>query len=370
MKKCIGLKWIIFLLAFCLGNRSFVVHATEEIKMEEVEQVLEELLPNKKVTFQEILTSLLSEDEKLEVELLGNYILDSFFYILRVNKGTISYLFLLIILSAVMTNFSNVFHTKQVSETGFYIIYMMMIIVCLQSFCGIFEMMQESIERLLTFMRVLSPVYFLSMSVSTGKISSVGFYSLLLLLIYLVELVIVNGLLPAVHVYFMVQVLNFLSPEMYLSKLAEFIQLSMNWVLKVLLAGVTGVGVLQGMMAPVADSLKRGAVTKVVNLFPGIGDALGVAGEMMVNTAVLLKNGIGVAGSIFLVVLCVFPVLNVGILVLLYKGMAALIQPISDKRIVELLCGIGETYQILLKIIFSVLFLFILAIGVSAGFTS
>lgn len=370
MKKKYGLKMLLFLLTLCLLNGNGHVCASEKIQMEEIEQVLEEMMPQKRVSFQELLTVLLSEDEKLEVELLGNYILDSLFYILRVNKGTISYLLMLVIMGAVMNNFSDVFHNKQVSETGFYIVYMVMMIVCLQSFCEIFEMMQESMERLLTFMRVLSPIYFLSMSVSTGKISSVAFYSLMLLLIYLVELVIVNGVLPAVHVYFLIQVLNFLSPEMYLSKLSELIQMVMNWVIKTLVAGVTGVGILQGMLAPSADLVKRESVTKVVNLFPGIGDALGVAGEMMVNTAVLLKNGIGVAGSIFLIVLCLFPVLNVGILTLIYKGVAALIQPISDKRMVELLSGIGETYQILLKIMFSVLFLFLLAIGVSAGFTS
>lgn len=370
MKKRCGLKILLFLLVISFANGHGQVYASEKIQMEEIDQVLDEMLPRKKVSFQELVTALMNEEEKLEVEILGNYILDSLFYILRINKGTISYLLMLVIMGAVMNNFSNVFHNKQVSETGFYIVYMVMIIVCLQSFCEIFEMVQESMERLLIFMRVLSPVYFISMSVSTGKISSVAFYSLMLLLIYLVEVVIINGLFPAVHVYFMIQVLNFLSPEQYLSKLSELIQMLMNWVLKTLVAGVTGVGILKGMLAPSADLVKRGAVTKVVNLFPGIGDALGVAGEMMVNTAVLLKNGIGVAGSIFLIVLCLFPVLNVGILTLIYKAVAAVIQPISDKRMVELLSGIGETYQILLKLIFSVLFMFLLAIGVSAGFTS
>lgn len=370
MEKRIWLRVVLCVVILILTTGAMPVYASETVRMDEIDQVLEEVFPQKKVSFQDVVTALLNEDEKLEVKLIGSYILDAFFYILRVNKGTISYLLLLVIIGAVMTNFSNVFQNKQVSETGFYIIYMMMIIVCLQSFCEIFEMMEESMERLLTFMRVLSPVYFLSMSVSTGKISAVAFYSLMLLLVYLVELVVINGLMPAVHVYFMVQVLNFLSPEMYLSKLVDLIRLLMNWVLGTLLAGVTGVGVLQGMIAPVSDSIKRGAVTKVVNLFPGIGDALGVAGEMMVTTAVLLKNGIGMAGSIVLLILCLFPILNVGILTLVYKGMAAVIQPISDKRIVELLCGIGETYQLLLKLIFAVLFLFVLAIGVSAGFTS
>lgn len=357
-------------MIFLLAGFPVRARAAEEIQMDEIDSLLEELLPQKRISFQDIVVALMSEDEKIETELLGDYIVDSFFYVLKVNKGTISYLLMLIITAAVMTNFSNVFHNKQVAETGFYMIYLLMMIVCLQSFLNIFEMIQESLEELLTFMRVLSPVYFLSMSVSTGQISSVAFYSLVLLLIYLIELVIANGLLPAVHVYFMVQVLNFLSPEMYLSKLSELIQMLMSWVLKTLLAAVTGVGILQGLLTPAADSIKRGAVTKVVNLFPGIGDLLGASGEMMVSTAVFLKNGIGMAGSILLVILCLIPIINAAVLVVIYKGLAAVVQPISDKRIVEMLSGVGETYQILLKIIFAVLFLFLLAIGLSAAFTS
>lgn len=370
MKKLRNGKLLVLLIVGLLFLPCRTVFASEEIQIEQIEEVLKDVLPDVKVTFRDLLSALLSEEDKLEVDLLKDYIADSFFYILKVNKGTISYLLMFAITASVVTNFSNVFQNKQVSETGFYMIYMLMLIVCLQSFLSIFQMIQESMDRLLVFMRVLSPVYFLSMSISTGKISSVAFYSLMLLLIYLIELVILNGLFPAAHVYFMVRVLNVLSPEMYLSKLSELIELLMSWILKTLLAGVTGVGILQGLLAPAADTAKRGAISKVVNLLPGVGDLLGVGGEMMLSTAVFLKNGIGMAGSILLLLMCLFPVLNMGILVVIYKGIAAIIQPISDKRVVEMMDAMGETYRMLLKIIVAVLFLFLLAIGLSAAFTS
>lgn len=338
--------------------------------MEEIEKVLDTLLPRQRISFQDIVVALMSDSEKLEAELVGEYILDSLFYVLRINKTTISYLLILIIGAAIITNFSNVFKNKQIAETGFYLVYMMMIIVCLQTFVSISELVQETVQNLLVFMRVLSPVYFLSMSVSTGNISAVSFYSLMLLLIYIIELVIVNGIFPMVHVYLMIQILNFLSDEMYLTKFSELISLVTGWALKTLMASVTGVAMLQGLLAPHADELKRGVVHKVVNLFPGIGDALGVAGEMLLSTAVFLKNGIGMAGSIVLVLICLVPIINMGILVLLYKGLAAVTQPISDKRIVEMLGSVGETYLMLLKILFAVLFLFIIAIALTAVFTS
>ena len=367
--KRIQFLMICLLIGF-LFHTPQIAYASETIKTDDIDKALREMIPEERISFDDLVVALLSDEEKLEVELIGNYIVDTFFYILRINKSTISYLLILIITAAIVTNFSAVFQNKQIAEVGFYIVYMLMIMTCLQMFTNVFQMMEENIANLLTFMRVLSPVYFLSMSLSTGKISAVGFYSLILLLIYIVELVILNGLLPMAHVYLMIQILNFISSEMYLSKLAELIELLNSWALKTLLACVTGIGVLQGLMAPQADSVRRGAVTKVVNLFPVIGDALGASGEMLINTAVFLKNGIGMAGSILLVILSIVPIMNVGILVVIYKGMAALVQPISDKRIVEILSSVGETYQLLLKIIFAVLFLFLISIGLAAAFTT
>lgn len=338
--------------------------------MQEIDYILETLLPRQRISFSDIVEALMNESETLEVGLLADYVMDSLFYVLRINKTTISYLLILLIGAAILANFANVFKNKQVSEIGFYIIYMMMLIVCLETFRTVSAMLLETVNKLMVFMRVLSPVYFLSMSVSTGNISSVGFYSLMLILIYLIELIITNGLFPVVHVYLMIHVMNFLSEEMYLSKLSELIRLLVGWVLKTLIAGVTGAAMIQGMLLPHADELKRGVVYKVVNLFPGIGDSLGIAGEMFLNTAVFLKNGIGMAGSVALFLIASLPIINMGVLVILYKGLSAVVQPISDKRIVELLSSVGDTYFILLKIIVAVVFLFVIAIAVTAAFTS
>ena len=54
----------------------------------------------------------------------------------------------------------------------------------------------------------------------------------------------------------------------------------------------------------------------------------------------------------------------------MYKLMAALIQPISDKRIVEALASVGNGYQMLLKVVFTTAVLFLLTIAVAAVFTS
>ena len=77
----------------------------------------------------------------------------------------------------------------------------------------------------------------------------------------------------------LVRVLNDLSLEGYLTKFAELIELCVSWSLKTLLACVVGINVIQGMISPAIDSVKRSILTRGAEAIPGVGDALGGMAE-------------------------------------------------------------------------------------------
>ena len=342
----------------------------DEIDMQEINAVMTEIFPEKKVTFQEILEALLSEKETISPELLGDYVADTLFYVVEMNKPMMLYLLLIVIAASVFSNFSSVFQSRQIAQTGFYVVYILLITACLYTFQQTVVSVSESLENLNVFMRVLGPAYFMSMAVATGSTSSIAFYSLVLFLIYLVELLILNVMLPLIHVYLMIRVLNFLSDEEYLSKLAELLDTVIAWSLKTMLACVTGISLVQGVLSPAVDTVKRSAFTKGAEMIPGIGDVLGGVTEVILGTAVLIKNGIGMAGVLIVAGICLIPILNMGALTLMYKGLAALIQPISDKRIVEAISSVGDGYHMLLRVVFTTGVLFLITIGVAAAATS
>lgn len=342
----------------------------DEINMNEIDQVLEDVFPYEKVTFEDVLEALLDDEDTIPAELLYDFVTDTLFGTVKANKSAMIYLLFIAIVAAVFTNFSNVFSNQQIAETGFYIVYMLLITACLQSFKLSVDTVSESLENLLIFMRVLGPAYFLSMAVATGSVSGTVFYQIVLLLIFLVEMMILHFLIPFIHVYLMIQILNFLSGEEYLSKLAELVETAVAWTLKTLLACITGISVIQGLLGPAMDSVKRSALTRGAEAIPVIGDAIGGVTEVVLGTAVLIKNGIGMAGALIIICICMVPILNMGILTLMYKGIAAIIQPVSDKRIVEAIGSVGAGYQLLLKTVFTTVVLFLITLAVAAASTS
>ena len=184
------------------------------------------------------------------------------------------------------------------------------------------------------------------------------------------QLLIANVLLPMIHIYMIVRVLNDLSRENYLTKFAELIETGVSWSLKALLAVVAGFNVVQGMISPAIDSVKRSILARGAEAIPGVGDALGGMAEVAAGTAVLVKNGIGMAGAVITIAICAVPIFQMLIMAFMYKLAAALVQPVSDKRITTCISGISEGYEIMVKVIFTSGLLFMITIAIVAASTS
>ena len=341
----------------------------KEFEFSEIEDLLDDIFPEKKTDFQDLIKKMLSGQTEPSLQVIGEMISDQFFYEWKSSKAGMVHILLIVIVAAVFTNFSNVFQNKQISEISFYVLYLLLITIGLNSLRILIVSASENLERLIGFMKVLGPVYFLAVAFAAGSSTSILFYNLVLLLIYLVELVILNFLIPFVQVYIVVKVMNNLSEEDYLSKFAELCETVIAWTLKTLLAGVTGVNIIQGLLSPAIDSLKRSVVGRSAEAIPVVGDAIGGVTEVMLGTAVLIKNGIGVAGALVCIGICLVPIIQMAVVTLLYKLIAAMIQPVSDKRIVGCISSIADGSQMLLRIIFTTGVLFLLTIAVVTATT-
>lgn len=380
MKK--KLAWLLLLILFWSAIM-FQAYASEEERIEEsaqelmgqmdtdeINRMMEEIFPGRKVSFEVLIKEIFSGDISKGLETAGGFLKEQFFYQFQSQKAGMIHIFLIAFIAAVFSNFSSIFKNRQVSDISFYVLYLLMIMICLNAFETLTDMAGERISILLDFMKVLGPVYMIAVGMAKGVGSALSFYSLILILIFLIELLILNFLLPLIHVWVMVQILNFLSPEEYLSKFGELIEMLISWILKSLLAGVIGLNIIQGLLHPAVDSVKRNALTKTIQIIPGVGDVLGGAGSVLVGTAVLIKNGIGVGGAVVCMGIFLFPLLEIACYAFAYRLIAALVQPVSDGRIVGCISGMAKGCQMMMRIVFTTGILFLLTIAIIAATTS
>lgn len=380
------LTLVLILVVFGIGTRIVSAEETEgdaqeireetenalmsEFDFDEIEDSLSGMFPQQKISFEEVLSELITGNwSGLGKTFLG-YLSDRIFYEFRYNRENLVYMLMVALTAAVFTNFSSAFQNRQVSEISFYVLYMLLITLCLTAFRVAAQGLEENLDALVDFMRVLCPSYFLAVAFASGSVTSLFFYNVILVLIYVVELVLVRFLLPVINVYIMIQVLGNLTGEDFLSEFAQLLQKLVSWILKSLLAGVVGINVVQGLLAPVIDSLRKSALTRTAEALPWIGNAVGGAAEIVFGTAVLIKNGIGMAGAVIAVLICAVPVIQMLVLAFLYKLAAALVQPVSDKRITGCISSVSEGYELLLKVVFTAGVLFLLTIAIVAASTT
>ncbi len=385
-KARFALTLFLVLLVFGLGTKIVNAEGTEqdedevrietedallsEFDFDEIEDSLRTMFPGEKLSFQDVLSSMISGDPGEIGKTFLSYLSDQVFYEFNYNRRNLVYVLLVSLTAAVFSSFAGAFRSRQISEISFYVMYMLLITLCLTSFQTASAGAEERLETLTEFMRVLCPSYFLAVAFASGSAAALFFYQVILLIIYAVELVIVRFLMPVINVYIMIQVLGNLTGEDVVSEFADLLKKVVTWILKTMLACVIGVNAVQGILAPAIDTLKRSALTRTAEALPWVGNAIGGAAEIVLGTAVLIKNGIGMAGAVIALCLFAVPVLQMLVMAFMYKLAAALVQPVSDKRITSCISGISEGYELMVRVIFTAGVLFLLTLAVVAASTS
>lgn len=347
-----------------ISDKTQNMELLESMDFTDIDRMMEDLFPQERMEFADAVRQIMMGNTDVGRDAIKEMLRERILGAWEVNRKSILYLILLAIASAVFIGFSDIFQTRQVSQISFYMIYLLVMGICLASFQAASEWMANGVHTLTGFMKVLYPVYFAAVTVAKGSISSLAFYHLAIILIVVIEELLLHLIVPGIHMYVIIRVMNSLQSEDYLSKFAELLETAIGWGLKTLMGGMIGLNVIQGMLGPAIDTVKRSAVTRGMEMVPGVGDLLGGTAEVALGTAVLIKNSIGIVGMFLCLVLCFAPLLQLAVITLGYKLAAALVQPVSDKRIIECISGVGEGCKMLMNCIFVTGILFLVTVAI------
>lgn len=334
----------------------------DEISFGEINQVLDQILDGQDVNFQEIVTNLISGEYEIgdACTSIQEYILQEISF----DKKGMTYLLILSVSASVFSVFTEVLKDKQIADTGFYMLYMMMCIVVFGAFKEVLACGLQASENLAAFIKVLVPAYSLSVSLATGPCTGAGFYQMTLMLISLLGDVIHILIIPLIQAYVIVKIINNLSEEDILSRMAGLFEGAVKWLLKTSLAVLVGFQVIQSLLAPAIDSFKNTSINKALSAIPGIGGAAGAVTEILIGSAVLLKNGIGTSAIVVILIICIPPIIKIALFTLSYKVMAAAIQPVTDKRFTGCMAAAAQGGALVLKASSMVAAMFMLSIAI------
>lgn len=325
----------------------------KEINLADVQKMLDDFMGADSFSMKEALIKLTRGERAFSKEAVQEFVYRFFFYQLDQEKELFVKLILLILLSAVFTSFAEVFENNQIGDISFFVVYLLFFTILMDSFSKMSSSLEKTISWMTEMMKGLAPAYYMTVCAASGAASAVVFYEGVLLMVWGIQWLLLTVLLPASGMYVLLQLVNSLSREEMLGKMAELLNTAVSWGLKSLLAAVVGLQIIRNLVAPVMDSVKRGLLSKAAGALPGVGNAVNMVTELVVTSAVLVRNCLGVVILVVFVLIGAGPMLHYGILSLLYRLLAAVAQPVSDRRMVRALGTMGEGCALLLRILFT-----------------
>lgn len=340
-----------------------------ELDFSDIDAVLSQQEITQDFDFQGLVRRVIAGEE-IEKERLVQEIFYMIFAEITAFRGTLVQVVLLCAAFAILYNFADVFENPAVTEISFYMVYMLLLILLMKSFFILRDVSVDVIGEMMTFLKVLIPTFTMSMSFSGQITTAAGFYSMTFLLIYGMEWIMQYLVIPAVQIYVALELMNFLTEEELLSKMTDLLKSGIAWVMKLLFTVVVGINVVQNLLTPVIDTFKTSLIAKTAGMLPGLGASINAVTEIMVGSGIIIKNGIGITAILVILLLCAGPLIQVGVMTFLYKILAAIIQPISDKRIIGCISSVGEGGRLLEKAVVTTTVMFLVTIAMVTAATT
>ena len=120
---------------------------------------------------------------------------------------------------------------------------------------------------------------------------------------------------------------------------------------------------VQGITGATLDSVAVGTAKFALSSYiPILGGYLSDGFDLVLASCVLIKNSIGLSVLIILICLILVPLLEIIIFMLGLKAVAAIIEPVTDNRMSELVAKMSDNLMPLILAILGISFMFFIMI--------
>ena len=186
----------------------------------------------------------------------------------------------------------------------------------------------------------------------------------------LIPKIYLNIIIPLILITFVLQFANNISTEPKLSNLCGLIKKPTVWIQGFIITVFIGVLTIRGISSSTIDAvtLKTTKFT-IDNFIPIVGKSLSDAISSVAGYSLIIKNAIGSIGLIVIILIIIYPIIKIVLSSLIFKLSAALLEPITDKRITSSIAAAGESLILIMSCVLcvSLMFFVLIAIMISAG---
>lgn len=270
----------------------------------------------------------------------------------------------ILLFASVFSNISSAFQSYGVSDSGFLISYFLVFSIIFTNFTVMIAMFKDTVVLLSSFLKVLLPVYTLAVSLSGNLSTGIVFYEYFMIVVLFLNWIFLNVFLPLLQYYFLLELISHFSQKQNISKLCEGLYFLLAKGIQVIFFLLFGFHLLETMIAPSFDVAKNSILNKMIGLIPGAGSIVQSVAGTAIGSSLVIKNAVGAAGILFLLIFLLLPLIKLVIYIFLYFLLSVVLEPIADERFILCINAAVKCGTLMIKVLCmsSVLFIVVIAL--------
>lgn len=309
------------------------------------------------------LFELIKDKESLSIKNIVSSALEFLFAEVIASGKVLSMLIILTLFSVVLQTMHTAFDKSMVSKIAYFIVYISLIYVALNSFYSAFMYTTDAVSMMSSFMIGIIPLL-IGLLATFGNILTVSFFHpVVLFIVHSSGMLISSFILPLLYMSALLFIISTMHSTYKVTQLAEMLKTVALTILGMFFTLFIGVISIQGTATAIQDGVAMKTAKFITgNVIPVIGRTFTDAADTVLSASLLLKNAVGIVGVIIILFTALFPALKIAVIALMYKLTAALLQPIGDGPIIESLQIISKFMMYILTCLLIVTLMFFLSL--------
>ncbi|HHY18869.1 MAG TPA: hypothetical protein GX522_03140 [Firmicutes bacterium] len=351
------MTWLlVFFLLFTAFSVPLKAAEIAEIPLELMELIPETLEP------QNIKKMLDNPSPKNILQSLWQYLWKE----VRLHTRLIGQVIIVAVLAAIFKEIAESF-SKEAGEVGFLAAYLVLILFLVASLKEMANLTIGTVVLLSNIVKVLVPIV-ASMVALGGEFSTTLTLSPIIIgLGASVSLIVEKVIMPMALASGVVGLASYVSKRPMLTRLSGFFRWLCLLILGLVNTVFFGLITSLGLGSAAQDSLAYRTAKYVINTVPIVGSAVANSTDLLQASTKAVQSFASGVGLLFLLFATLYPVLKLCALILVYKLLQAVVEPVAETRFLGALESMEKSVTLFLSLIIITAVMFYLSVGVLAG---
>ncbi|GAA0109658.1 MULTISPECIES: stage III sporulation protein AE [Clostridium] len=272
------------------------------------------------------------------------------------------------IICSLLKNLQTSFSNEGISNIAFFACYALLIVILSKSFIVSINIATDIIKDLSDFMVAILPVLVMMIGTVGGFTQAATMDPIVVGATLIIPRIYTTVIIPLILITFVLEFANNISTEHKISNLCKLTKQITIWLQGIILTIFIGLLTVRGITSSTIDAVTlKTAKFAIDNFIPIVGKAFSDAIASVAGYSLIIKNAVSSVGLIIIILMMLYPIIKLVLISFVYKLTAAVIEPISDKRITSSIAAAGDSLILIMSCVLSVSLMFFILLGIMAS---